>query len=50
MIREFLCWLRGGHRWQVHQTLVTPDWDAAFVLAWKQCPHCAASKLIHILR
>jgi len=41
------CWFR--HLWRVHQVGVTDDDNRSFVLAWKQCERCAASKLVHIL-
>lgn len=45
--RQWFCW----HKWQVVQVCLRPDDDSTcFVMAWKQCPRCAASKLIHILR
>lgn len=49
--RRWLCRL-GFHVWETHQH----NFDASdtrgvvAVIAWKQCPHCGGSKLIHILR
>jgi hypothetical protein len=44
------CWF--GHLWRVHQHNVAADEDAShvFVIAWKQCSRCGASRLIHILK
>lgn len=42
------CWFR--HKWWTNQVGVTDDNGCCFVLAWKQCERCAASKLIHVLR
>jgi len=44
-----------GHDWDTHQHLFAPDDQPAagtrlVVIAWKQCPRCGASKLIHILK
>lgn len=42
------CWFR--HAWQTHQVgVMAHDGNFGFVLAWKQCPRCAASKLVHVL-
>ncbi len=39
------------HQWQVYQHNVEANEDIrfVFVVAWKQCPHCGKSKLLHIL-
>lgn len=40
-----------GHLWQRHQHNVQADDTdrVVLVIAWKQCPRCGASRLIHIL-
>lgn len=42
------------HDWQVHQHNLRADDpgppNIIIVIAWKQCPRCGSSKLMHILR
>lgn len=47
--RPFLCWFK--HKWQTKQYSINAACDArvTFVIAWKQCPRCGGSKLVHIL-
>lgn len=42
----------GFHLWETHQHNFRAVDTACteVVIAWKQCPRCGASKLIHILR
>lgn len=46
-LKQFFC----RHRWDTHQVAVDGSYvgTMTFVIAWKQCAKCAASRLIHIL-
>jgi hypothetical protein len=47
-MKTWRCWFK--HQWETKQFGVQAADDRnQFVIAWKQCPRCGASKLIHIL-
>ena len=51
--RRILC-LLGIHAWEKHQTLLCTsegcEMHTDTVIAWRQCQHCAKSRLVHILK